>query len=120
MKTIKTKKIKLGIIDRWNIERNAYRLPSTLAVRLAFDAFIDSIHISNEEAEKAGLKVEDGVPTVKKDIKIEYDTATVSGDILNAIDDYIGRLESGATAPGSTLGSLLTSVNESLGLLVNE
>lgn len=113
--------VSLKISDRYNIIKYAYQIPCTLAVRMAFDDFVDSLAVSDEEEAKAVVKIENGVPHVENDFATEYKTETFPKVILDAIEEYIERLTVGAKAPNATLiKTTLDEVNASLGLLVNE
>lgn len=111
--------VKLKVSDRINIINNAQKLGCTWAVRCKFDEFIDSVNVTDEEFEKAGVgRDEDGKLTVKNDFTVEYDKAQVPDVIKDAIVQNIIKLEEGALRV-PTLKPLYDEVKSSLGLLVD-
>lgn len=113
------KKVKLKVSDRINIINNAQKLGCTWAVRCKFDDFIDSITVSDEDYEKAGVgRDEDGKIVVKDDFEIEYDTANVPDVIVKAITDTIINLEETSIRVPS-LKPMYEDVKNSLGLIVD-
>lgn len=114
-----SKKVTLKVSDRINIINNAQKLGCTWEIRCRFDDFIDSITVSDEDYEKAGVgRGEDGKITVKDDFSIEYDTANIPEVIAKAIADTIINLEE-TSYRAPSLKPMYDEVKNSLGLIVD-
>ena len=114
-----TKKIKLKVTDRINIINNAQKMGCTWPVRCSFDQFIDTVNVSDEEYEKAGIsRDENGKIVAKDDFSVDYDTSVIPEVIAKAIEDTIIRLEE-ASIRTASLKPMYDDVKNSLGLLVD-
>jgi hypothetical protein len=113
------KKVKLKVSDRINIINNAQKLGCTWPVRCKFDEFIDTVNVSDEDYEKAGVgRDENGKIAVKNDFEVEYDTANVPDVIKKAIEDTIINLEE-ASIRTPNMKPMYEDVKNSLGLIVD-
>lgn len=113
------KKVKLTVTDRINIINNAQKLGCTWAVRCKFDEFIDSLMVSDEDYEKAGVgRDEDGKVVAKDNFAIDYDTTQIPKVIVDAITDTIIKLEETSIRVPS-MKPLYEDVKNSLGLIVD-
>lgn len=111
--------VKLKVSDRINIINNAQKLGCTWALRVKFDDFIDSITVSDEDFEKAGVSRDDeGKIVVKNDFEIDYDTSTIPEVVSKAITNTLINLEETAIRTPN-LKPMYEEVKNSLGLLVN-
>lgn len=113
------KSVSLTLTDRYNIVTYANLLPCTLAVRMNIDTFIDMLSISPEEEVKGEVTYTADSLNVGNDFTKTYNTADFPEVILDAIRDYIDRLEFSSKAPNATvLANTYKNVKSSLGLLV--
>lgn len=111
--------VKLKVTDRINIFNNAQKLGCTWPVRCAFDAFIDSISVSDEEYEKAGVhRGDDGKFLADNDFVIEYDKDSVPKVIREAIEQNIIKLEE-TSLRAPSMKPMYEDVKASLGLIVD-
>jgi hypothetical protein len=111
--------VKLKVSDRINIINNAQKLGCTWPVRCKFDEFIDTVNVSDEEYEKAGVgRDENGKIAVKNDFTIDYDTEKVPEVIAKAIADTIINLEE-TSVRSPALTPVYEDVKNSLGLIVD-
>lgn len=111
--------VKLKVSDRINIINNAQKLGCTWPVRCKFDEFIDTVNVSDEEYEKAGVgRDENGKIVVKDDFTVDYDTSNVPDVIAKAIANTIINLEE-TSVRVPTMTPVYDEVKNSLGLIVN-
>lgn len=111
--------VKLKVSDRINIINNAQKLGCTWPVRCKFDEFIDTVNVSDEEYEKAGVgRDENGKIVVKDDFTVDYDTSNVPDVIAKAIANTIINLEE-TSVRVPTMAPVYDEVKNSLGLIVN-
>jgi hypothetical protein len=111
--------VKLKVTDRINIINNAQRFGCTWPIRCVFDEFIDSVNVSDEEYEKAGIhRDESGKVVADNDFEIEYDKDLVPKAIRKAIEQNIINLEE-TSIRTATMKPMFEEVKASLGLLVD-
>lgn len=111
--------VKLKVSDRINIINNSQKLGCTWPIRVKFDEFLDSVNVSDEEYEKAGVgRDEDGKIVVKNDFEVEYDKSKVPDVIAKAITETIIKLEE-LSLMNASLKPRYDEVKGSLGLIVD-
>lgn len=111
--------VKLKVSDRINIINNAQKMGCTWPVRCKFDEFIDTVNVSDEEYEKAGVGRDDkGKIVVKDDFTVDYDTDNIPKVISDAIADTIIKLEE-TSVRIPTMTPVYEDVKNSLGLIVD-
>ena len=85
-----SKKISLTIAERYDIVKYAHQIPSTRVTYFSFPEFLDVIQITDEEAEKYGVKVVNGkVECSCPDRKFEYDVDSFPKPIMDTIAQYV-------------------------------
>lgn len=111
--------VKLKVTDRINIFNQAQKLGCTWPVRCAFDAFIDSVSVSDEEYERAKVhRGDDGKFVADNDFEIDYDKDLVPKAIKEAIEQNIINLEE-ASLRTQGMKPMYEDVKAGLGLLVD-
>lgn len=111
--------VKLKVSDRINIINNSQKLGCTWPIRVKFDEFLDSVNVSDEEYEKAGVgRDDDGKIVVKNDFEVEYDKSKVPEVIAKAITETIIKLEE-LSLMNAALKPRYDEVKGSLGLIVD-